>query len=72
MRLQLGDSSTEIPVWHYFALRNNGHAYEELLSWGLREDEANKANETPVNVKRMGSLSFADDTHVVRFTPGVY
>ena len=57
---------------HYFALRNNGRAYEELLSWGLREDDVNNANETPVSVKRVGSLSFADNTHVVKFTPGVY
>ena len=57
---------------HYFALRNNGRAYEELLSWGMREDDLNNANETPVFVKRAGSLSFADDTHFVKFTPGVY
>ena len=57
---------------HYFALRNNGRAYEELLSWGLREDDVNNANETPVCVKRVGSLSFVDDTHVVKFTPGLY
>ena len=57
---------------HYFALRNNGRAYEELLSWGLREDDVNNANETPGFVKRVGSLSFADDTRVVKFTPGLY
>ena len=50
----------------------DGRAYEELLSWGLREDDANNANETPFSVKRVGSLSFADDTYVVKFTPGMY
>jgi ankyrin repeat protein len=57
---------------HYFALRNNGPAYEELLSWGFSEDYKNNLGETPLQVKVSGSLSFTDGRHVMTFTPGVY
>jgi ankyrin repeat protein len=44
---------------HYFALRNNGFAYEELLSYGLNEHTPNKANQTPAEVRDSGTLLFA-------------
>ena len=57
---------------HYFALRNNGAAYEELVSRGMSEHYRNKANETPRDVKITGSLSFVEGSSVVTFTPGNY
>jgi len=54
---------------HYFALRQNGGAYEELVSRGMSEDSKNKANETPREVRASGALSFVGDDISVTFMP---
>ena len=44
----------------------------QLVSRGMSEHYRNKANETPRDVKITGSLSFAEGSSVVTFTPGNY
>jgi hypothetical protein len=51
---------------HYFALRNNGHALEELASYGVCIHSRNNANQTPLDVRDTGMLEFIDsNTDVV-------